>query len=195
MSVFAPEQFRTNYQAGVAAFFALTKPVIEGVQAVVDLNVQAGKAAVAESEASFKGALQSGNPVDFLTQQLGASQQAAAKAMSYSRHLFDIASATQNEWLQAAQAYSGEHEQRFKSFSEGLTQHAPAGSEAFVAALNSTFAAVNNAAETMRGVTRQAIETAQSGFQNVAASAQEAQTVAAQSAEKAVEKAASAAKA
>jgi len=174
MSVSAPEQFRANYQAGVAAFFALAKPVVHGIQAVVDLNVQASKAAVAESEATLKGALQSSNPVEFLTQQLGASQQAAAKAVSYSQHLLDIASATHNEWVQAVQQHTGEHEQRFKAFSANFTQHAPVGSDAFVAAMNSTFAAVNNAAETMRGVTRQAIETAQSGFQNVAASAEAA---------------------
>ncbi|PVX73246.1 TIGR01841 family phasin [Paraburkholderia unamae] len=173
MSVTAPEQFRANYQAGVTAFFALTKPMLDSMQAVVDLNVQAGRAAMAESEATLKGALQSSNPVEFFTQQLGASQQAAAKAASYSRHLFDIASHAHNEWMQAAQAHSGEHEQRFKAFSEGLTQHAPAGSGAFIAAMNSTFAAVNNAAETMRGVTRQAIETAQSNLQNVAASVPE----------------------
>ncbi|MEX3951634.1 TIGR01841 family phasin [Paraburkholderia sp. EG287B] len=180
MSISAPEQFRANYQAGVAAFFALTKPVVEGVQAVIDLNVQASKAAIAESEATLKGALESGNPAEFLTQQIGASQQAAAKAMSYGRHLVDIATTTQNELIQAAQAQSGENEQRFKAFSEGLTQNAPAGVEPFVAAMNSTFAAVNNAAETLRGVTRQAIETAQSGFQHVVASAQEAAPVAVQ---------------
>ncbi|WP_042267053.1 TIGR01841 family phasin [Paraburkholderia heleia] len=179
MSVSAPEQFRANYQAGVAALFALTRPVFEGVQAVIDLNVQASKAAIAESEATLKGALESGNPAAFLTQQIGASQQAAAKAMSYGRHLVDIATTTQNEWIQAAQVQSGEQEQRFKAFSEGLTQNAPAGAESFVAALNSTFAAVNNAAETLRGVTRQAIETAQSGFQSVA-SAQQATPVAVQ---------------
>lgn len=177
MSVSAPEQFRANYQAGVAAFFALTKPVFQGVQAVIDLNVQASKAAIAESEATLKGALQSGNPAEFLTQQIGASQQAAAKAMSYGRHLVDIATTTQNELIQAAQVQSGEQEQRFKAFSEGLTQNAPVGAESFVAAMNSTFAAVNNAAETLRGVTRQAIETAQSNFQNVAASVQEAAPV------------------
>ena len=180
MSVSAPEQFRANYQAGVAAFFALTKPVFQGVQAVIDLNVQASKAAIAESEATLKGALQSGNPAEFLTQQIGASQQAAAKAMSYGRHLVDIATTTQNELIQAAQAQSGEQEQRFKAFSEGLTQNAPVGAESFVAAMNSTFAAVNNAAETLRGVTRQAIETAQSNFQNVAASVQEATPAAVQ---------------
>ncbi|QGZ58542.1 TIGR01841 family phasin [Paraburkholderia acidiphila] len=180
MSVSAPEQFRANYQAGVAAFFALTKPVFQGVQAVIDLNVQASKAAIAESEATLKGAFQSGNPAEFLTQQIGASQQAAAKAMSYGRHLVDIATTTQNELIQAAQAQSGEQEQRFKAFSEGLTQNAPVGAESFVAAMNSTFAAVNNAAETLRGVTRQAIETAQSNFQNVAASVQEAAPAAVQ---------------
>ncbi|WP_321964481.1 TIGR01841 family phasin [Paraburkholderia sp. J7] len=182
MSVSAPEQFRANYQAGVAAFFALTKPVFQGVQAVIDLNVQASKAAIAESEATLKGALQSGNPSEFLTQQIGASQQAAAKAMSYGRHLVDIATTTQNELIQAAQVQSGEQEQRFKAFSEGLTQNAPVGAESFIAAMNSTFAAVNNAAETLRGVTRQAIETAQSNFQNVAASVQEAAPVAVQAA-------------
>lgn len=180
MSVSAPEQFRANYQAGVAAFFALTKPVVEGVQAVIDLNVQASKAAIAESEATLKGALETGNPAEFLTQQIGASQQVAAKAMSYGRHLVDIATTTQNELIQAAQAQSGENEQRFKAFSEGLAQNAPVGAESFVAAMNSTFAAVNNAAETLRGVTRQAIETAQSGFQNVVASAREAAPVAVQ---------------
>lgn len=173
MSISAPEQLRANYQAGVAVFFALTKPVFEGVQAMIDVNVLAGKAAIAESEATLKGALQSSNPVEFLTQQLGASQQASAKAMSYSRHLLDIATTAQNKWMQAAQAHSGEHEQRFKTFSEGLTQHAPVGAEAFVAAMNSTLAALNHAAEAMRGGYRQAMETAQNGFQNVAASAQE----------------------
>lgn len=182
MSVSAPEQLRANYEAGVAAFFALAKPVLDGVNAVVDLNVQAGKAAMVESEATLKGALQSSNPTEFLTQQIGATQQATAKALSYGRHLVDIASTTQNEWMQAAQAQSGEQEQRFKAFSEGLTQHAPVGSESFVAAMNSTFAAVNNAVETLRGISRQAIETAQSNFQNVAASAQEAAPVAAQTA-------------
>jgi len=82
--------------------------------------------------------------------------------------------------MQAAQAQSGEQEQRFKAFAEGLTQHAPVGAESFVAAMNSTFAAVNNAVETLRGVSRQAIETAQSNFQNVAASVQEAAPVAEQ---------------
>jgi len=180
MSVSAPEQLRANYEAGVAAFFALAKPVLDGVHAVIDLNVQAGKAAMVESEATLKGALQSSNPTEFLTQQIGATQQATAKALSYGRHLVDIASTTQNEWMQAAQAQSGEQEQRFKAFSEGLTQHAPVGSESFVAAMNSTFAAVNNAVETLRGISRQAIETAQNNFQNVAV--QEVAPVAAQAA-------------
>lgn len=187
MSVSTPESFRANYQAGVAAFLALSQPVFQGVQAVFDLNVQTGKAALAESEAAFRNALQSGNPAEFLTQQVGASQQAAAKALAYGRQLADIATHAQQAWVEAAQAQSGEQGQRVKALAEGFAplaqpftaqfaqfgQHAP-GADAFIAAMNSSIAAFNNAAETMRGATRQAIETAQGNFQKAVAPVQDA---------------------
>lgn len=196
MSVSTPESFRANYQAGVAAFLALSQPVFQGMQAVFDLNVQTGKAAFAESEAALKNALQSGNPAEFLTQQVGASQQAAAKALAYGRQLADIATRTQQAWVEAAQAQSGEQGQRVKALAEGFAplaqpftqpfaaqfaqfgQHAP-GADAFIAAMNSSIAAFNNAAETMRGATRQAIETAQGNFQQAVAPVQEAAQAAA----------------
>ncbi|WP_322101578.1 TIGR01841 family phasin [Paraburkholderia sp. J41] len=208
MFVSAPESFRANYQAGIAAFFALAQPALEGAQAVFDLNLQTGKAALSESEAALKNALQSGSPAEFVTQQIGASQHAAAKAMSYGRQLADIASHTQQAWVEAAQAHAGEQGQRVKALSEGFAsftppfmapfasqfasqfaapfvpfaqfgQPAPVGAEAFIAAMNSSIAAFGHAAETLRGITRQAVETAQGGFQHAVAPAQEATQAAA----------------
>lgn len=207
MSVSAPESFRANYQAGVATFLAFAQPVFQGWQAVIDLNLQASKAALAESESTLKGALQSGNPAEFLTQQVGASQHAVAKAVSYGQHLAEIATHTQQALVEAAQSQSGEQGQRFKALSEGFTpfatpfatpftapfanfgQQAPLGADAFIAAMNSSIAAFNNAAETVRGATRQAIETAQSGFQSATASAQAAAQPATQAAQPAATKA------
>jgi phasin family protein len=102
MTVFAPEHLRAAYQTGVQTFFALANPALQGVQAVADLNVRTVKAALAESEATFKGAIQSQNPAEFFAQQVTVSQQAAAKAISYGQQLADIATQAHAEWTKVA---------------------------------------------------------------------------------------------
>ncbi|HTH61589.1 MAG TPA: TIGR01841 family phasin [Paraburkholderia sp.] len=161
MSVSALQPLRTSHQTATAAFIALAQPIIQGVQTVIDLNAQAGKTAIAEGEASLKGALQTTSPLELATRQWGASQQVAANVTSYGRHLLDIVSATQHEWLRAVRACAGDHDLPFKSFSDSFGQDAPIGPAAFIAAINSTVAAVNHAAETAFGISRQSTETAQ----------------------------------
>ncbi|MFP6561247.1 TIGR01841 family phasin [Paraburkholderia sp. B3] len=141
MTAFASEHLRTACQSGVRAFFALANPALQGVQAVVDLNTQAIKAAMAETEATLKGAIQSQNPLEFLAQQVTVSQQAAAKAISYGQHLVDIATATQAEWMRAARAQSEQHELRFEAFSGQFSPSVPASPGAWIAAMNSMFSA------------------------------------------------------
>ena len=174
VTFFAPDRLRAHYESGVAVFFALAKPAFESIEATTALNMQTARAAIAENEATLKSALQSGNPVELFTQQLNASQQAASKAMSYGRKLFDIAASTHSEWTQVAQAQSERQEQCVKALAERFSQSAPAGAEPFVAAMNSTFAAFGNAADSMRTMTRQAIEAAQGRFDTVAAATQRA---------------------
>ncbi|CAG9220732.1 Phasin_2 domain-containing protein [Paraburkholderia tropica] len=171
MTVSAPEHLRANYASGVATWFALITPAWQGAEAVVALNMQAARAALNENEAAFKGALQTNSPVEFFTQQVSASQQIAAKSLSYSRHLFDIATKTQAAWTEAAQAQATQQERNVKALTEQFSQHAPVGSEAFVAAMHSTFSAFGNAAESIRGMTRQAIEATQNQFEAATATA------------------------
>jgi phasin family protein len=171
MTVSAPEHLRANFESGVATWFALITPAWQGAEAVVALNMQAARAALNENEAAFKGALQTGSPVEFFTQQVNASQQLAAKSLSYSRHLFDIATKTQAAWTDAAQAQATQQERNLKAFTDQFSQHAPAGSEAFIAAMRSTFSAFGNAAESIRGMTRQAVEATQSQFDTASAAA------------------------
>ncbi|RQS56362.1 phasin [Burkholderia sp. Bp8963] len=171
MSVFAPEKFIADYQSGVTALFAAAQPAFRGFEAVVELNLQATKAALEEYEDHLKGAFSGGNPAEFFTRQLGATQQAAGKAASYSRHLFDIATTTQAEFAKAAQAHYEQADQRLKDALGEFSKHAPAGTAPVVAALNSALSAASAAAETMRAATGQVIEAAQSGFDAVGASA------------------------
>ncbi|MBN3856317.1 TIGR01841 family phasin [Paraburkholderia sp. Ac-20340] len=175
MNDFASDHLRAQYQSGVAAFFAVTQPAFKSVEAIVALNLQAARAVLAENEAALKGALQTTSPVELFTQQVNASQQAAAKALSYGRQLFDIATHTQSEWTQAAQAQSEAQQERVKAVAARFSQNAPASATPYlapyVAAFNSTFTAFGNAAETIRNLTQQNIETAQNRFDSIAAKA------------------------
>ncbi|HKT96714.1 MAG TPA: TIGR01841 family phasin [Paraburkholderia sp.] len=174
VTFFAPDRLRAHYESGVAVFFALTKPAFESFEATIALNMQTARAAITDNEATLKSALQSSNPVELFTQQLNASQQAASKAMSYGRKLFDIAANTHSEWTEVAQAQTERQEQCVKAFAERFSQGAPAGAQPFVAAMNSTFTAFGNAADSMRTMTRQAIQAAQGRIDTVATATQRA---------------------
>ncbi|WP_205193548.1 TIGR01841 family phasin, partial [Burkholderia sp. LMG 13014] len=104
MSVFAPEKLNAEYQSGIAAWFAIARPAIQGFEAVVELNLQAARTALEEYEDKLKNAFNSSNPAAGFAQQVAAPQEAAGKAVSYGRHLFDIAVSTQSEWAKVAQA-------------------------------------------------------------------------------------------
>ncbi|KAB0630833.1 TIGR01841 family phasin [Burkholderia latens] len=167
MSVFAPEKFAADYQSGVAAWFAIARPAINGFEAVVELNLQAAKTALEEYEDKLKNAFDANNPVAGFAQQVAAPQEAAGKAVAYGRHLFDIAVSTQAEWAKVAQAQYEQTDKRVKDVVIELTKHVPAGSGAVVAAFNSALSAATAAADSVRAATGQAIEAAQSGFDAV----------------------------
>ncbi|MGN7984848.1 TIGR01841 family phasin [Burkholderia sp. 22313] len=171
MSVFAPEKFAADYQSGIAAWFAIARPAIQGFEAVVELNVQAAKTALEEYEDKLKNAFNVNNPAAGFAQQAAAPQEAAGKAIAYGRHLFDIAVSTQAEWAKVAQAQYEQTDKRVKDVVGELTKHAPAGSGPVVAALNSALSAATAAADSMRAATGQAIEAAQSGFDAVSETA------------------------
>jgi phasin family protein len=165
MTVFSAEQLKAAGQSSVQAFFALANPTLHGIQAVVDLNLHAVKANITETEATFKGALQSQNPVEFFAQQVTLAQQATAKAVAYGQHLVDIATKTQEEWTAAARAQVQQHEQQFKSLTAGLSHGMPTSPDAWIATMNSIFSATTGTtAEAMRNASRQAMEAAQGGF-------------------------------
>ncbi|HEF4745740.1 TIGR01841 family phasin [Burkholderia multivorans] len=173
MSVFAPEKLVADYQSGVAAWFAIARPAIRGFEAVVELNLQATKTALAEYEDKLKDALNTTNPIAGFAQRVAAPQEAAGKAVAYGRHLFDIAVSTQVEWTKVAHEQYEQADLRMKDVIGELTKHAPAGSAPVVAVLNSALSAASAAAESVRAAAGQAMEAAQSSFETAGETAGE----------------------
>lgn len=164
MSVFTQEQRVSAQQGYLTALFALTNQAFHGFQKLIELNLQLAKSTLAEGDASWREALSGNASEAFLTSQVDATQLVAEKVLSYNRHLYEIASGTQAEFLKVAQAQYEQHNRSAHTLVDGFAKNAPAGSEAVITALQSAYSTASLTYETARKAATQAIEMTQSNF-------------------------------
>jgi len=161
------EQFTTAQKANVEALFGLTNKAFEGVEKLVELNLQVAKAALGEVAETTRAALSVKDAQELLTLQAGLLQPAAEKAAAYSRHLYDIAAATNAEVSKVAEQQAADAQQKFMSVVDSAVKNAPAGTENAVALVKSAVAAANNAFESVHKAAKQAADVAEANFQAV----------------------------
>jgi phasin family protein len=100
---FTPEQVMAAQKANVETLFGLTNKAFEGVEKLVELNLQVAKTALGEV-ADAKAAMSVKDAQELLALQAGLLQPAAEKAAAYSRHLYDILAGTNAEVAKVAEA-------------------------------------------------------------------------------------------
>jgi len=174
MNNFNAEQLVAAQQAHLAAVAGLSQTAFAGFERLVELNLAAGKAAVGESFANAQSLLAAKNPQELLAAQAALVQPAFDKSVSYSRHLYDIASSTGAELGKAVESKVAEGQAAVKNLVEANLKNAPAGSDAAVAAFKTAYEASQSAAETLQKVAKQAAETAQANLQAASAQAEAA---------------------
>ncbi|MDO9571095.1 MAG: TIGR01841 family phasin [Hydrogenophaga sp.] len=165
------EQIVAAQKANIETIFGLTQKAFEGVEKLVELNVQATKAALSESANSTQAMLSVKDAQELLTLQASLMQPLAEKAVAYSRHLYDIASGTSAEFGKAAEAQATDAQKKFMSVVDNASKNAPAGSETAVAVMKSAVSAANNAMESVQKAVKQATEMAEANFNTVTSSA------------------------
>ncbi|MGO4328392.1 TIGR01841 family phasin PhaP1 [Cupriavidus sp. 2TAF22] len=190
---FTPEQVAAAQKANLETLVGLTTKAFEGVEKLVELNLQVVKATFAENVDNAKKALSAKDPQEFLAIQASLVQPVAEKTLAYSRHLYEIASETQSEFTKVAEAQLAENSKKVQSLVENLAKNAPAGSESTVAIVKSAISAANNAYESVQKATKQAVEIAESNFQAAASAATKAAQQASATARTATKKAPTAA--
>ena len=168
------EQVMAAHKANVDTLFGLTSKAFEGVEKLVELNLQMARAALGEAADTAKAALSVKDAQELMALQAGLLQPAAEKAAAYSRHLYDIAAATSAEVGKVAEATAAETQSKFMSAVDGAMQNAPAGSENAVALVRSAVAAANNAYEGVQKAVKQATDVAEANFQSISDSATKA---------------------
>jgi phasin family protein len=168
------EQLMAAQKANVETLFGLTNKAFEGVEKLVELNLQVARAAIGEAAENAKAVMSAKDAQEFLALQASLLQPAAEKAAAYSRHLYDIAAATGAEVSKVAEATAADAQSKLMSAVDAAVKNAPAGSENAVALVKSAVAAANNAFEGVQKAVKQATDAAEANFQNLSATATKA---------------------
>ena len=170
-TTFTNEQFLAAQKASLETLFGLTTKAFEGVEKLVELNLQVAKAAMTEASQTIQAALSVKDAQELLALQAGLLQPAAEKAAAYSRHVYEIAASTGAEVNRVAEAQAAEAQAKFMSVVDTAVKNAPAGTENAVALVKSAVAAANNAFESVQKAGKQAAEVADANFQAMSTTA------------------------
>ncbi|GLS13833.1 MULTISPECIES: phasin family protein [Hydrogenophaga] len=165
------DQIVAAQKANIETLFGLTQKAFEGVEKLVELNIQATKAALAESANSAQALMSVKDAQELVALQASLVQPLAEKTAAYSRHLYDIASGTTGEFGKAAEAQAADAQKKFAALVDSAAKNAPAGSETAVAVIKSAISASNNALESVQKAVKQATELAEANFNAVTSQA------------------------
>jgi phasin family protein len=162
------EQVLASQKATIETLFGLTGKAFEGVEKLVELNMTASKAALAEAAGTTEAILSVKDAQELLALQASLFQPLAEKTAAYSRHLYDIAAGTGAEFGKQFEVQASEAQKKFLSLVDNAAKNAPAGSETAVAVFKSAVAAGNNALESVQKAVKQATDVAEANFNAVA---------------------------
>lgn len=166
-----PEQLMAAQKANIATLFNLGQKAFEGVEKLVELNMQVAKTSMDEVAEHTKAVLAAKDPQELLALQAALLQPSAEKAAAYGRHLYDIASATSTEVSKMAESQVAEAQTKFMSVVDNAVKNAPAGTENAVVLVKSAVAAANNAFDTVQKAAKQAADVAEANFQAMTSTA------------------------
>lgn len=181
MMNFTAEQFVAAQKTQLDTLFGLAHKAFEGVEKLVELNMQVAKTSMTEVTETAKAALSVKDAQELLALQAGLMQPAVEKAAAYGRHLYDILAGTNAEVTKVTEATMADSQQKMLSVVDNAVRNAPAGTENAVALVKSAVAAANNAYESAHKAAKQAAEVAEANFQALTSTAVRATQTAAKS--------------
>lgn len=168
---FTPEQITAAHKANLETLFGLTTKAFEGMEKIVELNVAASRAALAEAANHSQAMLNVKDAQGLLALQSSFFQPLAEKTAAYNRHLYNIATSTSSEVSKTLESKGSELQQNFNTLMESTAKNAPAGSETAVAAMKTAVSAASNAFESVQKAVKQASDMAEANMKAMSATA------------------------
>jgi phasin family protein len=149
---------KANFETNLAVLSALTAKSFEGVEKVVDLNINAGKASLEDSAIAARQLMTAKDPQEFLTLTAAQAQPTAAKAIAYGRHFVGIVTSVQAEITRTMEEQITESGRMFSSAFDDLSKNAPAGSENVLALFKSAITNTQDGYQQFNAASKQAGE-------------------------------------
>jgi phasin family protein len=171
-----PDQVVAANKASVETLFGLTNKAFEGVEKLVELNLQVARTALSEVAEGTKAAMSVKDAQELLALQAGMLQPSAEKAVAYGRHVYEIAASTNAEVSKAAESQMADLQKKFIASVDSAIKNAPAGTENAASLVKSAITAASNAFESVQKAAKQAADIADANFQAVSNTAVKAAT-------------------
>ena len=159
-----PEQIAAAQKANLETLSGLTNQALQSIEKLVELNMHIAKQSLSDSMTSAKKALEVKDIQQLLAHQAEAVQPMAEKIMAYSRHLYELAHETQNNFTQSAEKEFQAGQDKINALVEEWTKNAPVGSDAAVQAMKQAIASANNVFETSQKAVKHAVQVAQTNL-------------------------------
>ncbi|MEM5331775.1 TIGR01841 family phasin [Paraburkholderia sp. JHI2823] len=170
MSLPAQDQIAATQKANTEAFFALASKVIDGVEKLANLNLQATGSGLARTQAiAIKTVESAGDPQEWIALQGGLFAPLTEKLMSYGVNLFDIASTMRSAIMQTAEAQFERCSERMQAITEEAAKRAPAGSAVAIEAWKSALGATGTLFDTLQKASHQAMQVTGSNLEALTA--------------------------
>jgi phasin family protein len=156
------EQFsaaaRNQLESQLSLTTALTDKMIDSMEKMMGLNLQAAKATMEASVANAHKLLSAKDPQEFFSLSAAQAQPQAEMVMTYGRHLASIATSTQAELSKTAESQLSDNSRKLASMFDEVSKHAPAGSENAVAMMKTAFDNASAGYEQITKSTKMAVE-------------------------------------
>jgi len=160
----AVNQLLASQKASFNDFLAVQNTFFNGFEKLVDLNLKTVRAALDEVAQQSQEASNLKDVQETLSFTSALAQPTAEKAVSYSKHVYDIVSGVQADLSKLVDAQVTRNQQQFSSAVEQFSKNAPAGSEGVVSLLKTSFATANNAYESVSKAAKQAADAAETNL-------------------------------
>lgn len=167
----ATEQFAELNKANVAHATKLAALSIENAEKLFRLNLNATKAAFAQSVEGAQAAATVKDVQELFALRTKFAESGVQSALSYSRTLYDLASEAQAGYSTIAEEAWANYTKGVASLVDKASKSAPAGSDVAVNALKSTFAASTAAFDQFQKATKQVVNLADASVRAAAANA------------------------
>lgn len=150
----------------------LSHKAFEGVEKMVDLQLNAARTSLQETAEKFKALMSVKDAQEMVNLNKDMATPNTEQALDYSRRIYDIATQTSSEVQRLVDAQIADANKKLIDALDEFAKTAPAGSEAVIAMMKSSLTAANSAYETANKAARQVVEMAERNMKAASEAAQ-----------------------